>query len=150
MPWEIPKKISLLAVAILFLFTFFNLILDAPRTSFFKNKKSKRVTNSRNQGFFYYFCMMIEGSGSGSIPLTNGSGSGRPKNKWIRWIRIRNTDRKIAGLMEKNRVEDEVKCVCSCLVSCPLVGGSWRAGTRPLSPPAPTERSIRLLQLIGY
>jgi hypothetical protein len=45
---------------------------------------------------------MIEGSGSGvgsgSIPLTNGSGSGRPKNMWIRWIRIwmririRNTD----------------------------------------------------------
>ncbi len=34
---------------------------------------------------------MIEGSGS--IPLTNGSGSGsrRPKNMWIRWIRIRNT-----------------------------------------------------------
>ncbi len=32
MPWEIPKKIILLAVAILFLFTFFNLILDAPRT----------------------------------------------------------------------------------------------------------------------
>ncbi len=29
MPWEIPNKISLLAVAILFLFTFFNLILDA-------------------------------------------------------------------------------------------------------------------------
>jgi hypothetical protein len=27
------KKISLLAVAILFLFTFFTLILDAPRTS---------------------------------------------------------------------------------------------------------------------
>ncbi len=34
MPWEIPKKISLLAVAILFLFTFFNLILDAPRSYF--------------------------------------------------------------------------------------------------------------------
>ncbi len=33
MPWEIPKKISFLAVAILFLFTFFTLILDAPRTS---------------------------------------------------------------------------------------------------------------------
>ncbi len=32
MPWEIPTKISLLAVGILFLFTFFNLILDAPRT----------------------------------------------------------------------------------------------------------------------
>ncbi len=34
---------------------------------------------------------MIEGSGSGSIPLTNGSGSGRPKNMWVRWIWIRNT-----------------------------------------------------------
>jgi hypothetical protein len=30
---------------------------------------------------------MIEGSGSGSIPLTNESGSMRPKNMWIRWIR---------------------------------------------------------------
>jgi hypothetical protein len=29
---------------------------------------------------------MIEGSGS--ITLTNGSESGRPKNKWIRWIQI--------------------------------------------------------------
>ncbi len=39
---------------------------------------------------------MIEGfrSGSGSIHLTDGSGSGsrNPKNMWIRWIRIRNTD----------------------------------------------------------
>jgi hypothetical protein len=34
--------------------------------------------------------MMIEESGSGSIPLTNGSGSRRPKNIPIR-IRIRNT-----------------------------------------------------------
>ncbi len=34
---------------------------------------------------------MIEGSGFGSIPMTNGSGSKRPKNMWIRWIRIRNT-----------------------------------------------------------
>ncbi len=41
--------------------------------------------------------MMMEGSGagSGSIPLTIGSGSGswRPKTMWIRWIRIRNTDK---------------------------------------------------------
>jgi hypothetical protein len=29
--------------------------------------------------------MMIEGSGS--IPLTSGSGSGRAKSMWIRWIR---------------------------------------------------------------
>jgi hypothetical protein len=34
---------------------------------------------------------MIEGSGSGAVSLTNGSGSGRPKNIWILRIRIRNT-----------------------------------------------------------
>jgi hypothetical protein len=55
----------------------------------------KKSQNRRIQGFSYYLCMMIEGSGSragsGSIPLTSGSGSrsGRPKNTWIRWIRIR-------------------------------------------------------------
>jgi hypothetical protein len=71
---------------------------------FSKIKSQKEPQNSRNQGFSYYFCMMIEGSGSGSragsgsgsISLTSGSGSGSPKNMWIRWIRIRiriqNTD----------------------------------------------------------
>jgi hypothetical protein len=65
---------------------------------FSKIKSQKEPQNSRNQGFSYYFCMMIEGSGSGSragsgsgsIPLNSGSGSGRPKNMWIRiriWIR---------------------------------------------------------------
>jgi hypothetical protein len=42
--------------------------------------------------FFYYFCMMIEGSGSGSIPLTSGSGSGKPKNMSIQWISIADPD----------------------------------------------------------
>jgi hypothetical protein len=36
-----------------------------------------------NQGFSYYFCLMIEGSGS--VLVTNGSG--RPEN--IRILRIR-------------------------------------------------------------
>jgi hypothetical protein len=40
MPWEIQKKISLLAVAILFLFTFFTLILDAPRTNLYLDPDS--------------------------------------------------------------------------------------------------------------
>jgi hypothetical protein len=48
---------------------------------FSKIKSKKESPNSRNQGY-YYFCMMIEGSGSGSR---------RPKNMWIRWIRIHNT-----------------------------------------------------------
>ncbi len=50
----------------------------------FQRYKSQKVSqNRRNQGFSYYFCMMIEGSGFGSIPLTSGSGSGRPKNRWV-------------------------------------------------------------------
>ncbi len=64
---------------------------------FSKIKSQKESQNIRNQGFSYYFWMMIEGSGSGTgagpgpIPLTSGSGSGsgRPKNMWIRWIRLR-------------------------------------------------------------
>ncbi len=71
--------------------------LEVHLRHFSKIKSQKESQNSRNQGFSYYFCMMIEGSGagSGSIALTNRSGSGRPKNMWIRWIwiriRIRNT-----------------------------------------------------------
>jgi hypothetical protein len=49
---------------------------------FSKIINQKVSQNRRNQGFSYYSCMMIEGSGS--IPLTKGSGSGRPKNMWIR------------------------------------------------------------------
>ncbi len=42
----------------------------------FKRKKNhKEVRNSRNQCFSYYFSLLIEGSRS--LPLTNGSGSGR-------------------------------------------------------------------------
>ncbi len=49
----------------------------------FSNIKShKESQNSRNQGFSYYFCLMIEGSGS--VHLTNGSGSRKPKNILIR------------------------------------------------------------------
>jgi hypothetical protein len=51
---------------------------------FLKIKSPKKSQNSRNLGFSYYFCLMIEGSGSGSIYRTNGSGAGRPQN-------IRNT-----------------------------------------------------------
>ncbi len=52
---------------------------------FSKIKSHKKSQNCRNQRFSYYFCLMIEGSragsrdGSGSVPRTDGSGSGRPK-----------------------------------------------------------------------
>jgi hypothetical protein len=70
------------------------LLFESTYTSFFKDTKvRKKSENSKNQGFSYYSCFMIEGSGSESvsIPLTNRSGSAyrRPKNMWIRWIRIR-------------------------------------------------------------
>ncbi len=71
---------------------FFLLLFEGTFTSFFKDKKSKKKSqNSRNQGFSYYFCLMIEGTGSGSVPLTNGSGSRRSINIWILQIRVRNT-----------------------------------------------------------
>ncbi len=46
----------------------------------------KNSQNSINQGVSYCFCLMMRGTGS--VPLTNGSGSRRPKN--LR-IRIQNT-----------------------------------------------------------
>jgi hypothetical protein len=59
------------------------------------NKKLiKKSQNRRNQGFSYYFCLMI---GSGSTPLTSGSGSGRPKNMWSR---IRNTAKNMRKVKE--------------------------------------------------
>jgi hypothetical protein len=67
---------------------------------FSKIKIQKESQNNRNQGFSYYFCMMIEGSGS--IPLTSGSGSWRLKNTWIRWIRIRNTG-KLENITSRKR-----------------------------------------------
>ncbi len=65
-----------------------------------QDKSQKESQNNRNQGFSYYFWLMIEESGPGSIPLTNESGPGRPKNMWIRWIRIR--------IRIRNTAENEV------------------------------------------
>ncbi len=62
---------------------FCSLHFEGTFTSFFKDKKPKKSQNSRNQGFFYFFCLMIEGSGSGSIHLTNGSWSGRPGSRTL-------------------------------------------------------------------
>jgi hypothetical protein len=41
-----------------------------------KIKVIKKSQNSRNQGFSYryYFCLMMEGSGDGSVLVINGSG----------------------------------------------------------------------------
>ncbi len=61
------------------------LLFEGTFKSFSKIKVKKMSQSCRNQDFSFYFCLVIE--------LTNGYGSGswRPKNLWIRWIRIRNT-----------------------------------------------------------
>jgi hypothetical protein len=100
----------------LFIFNFFCLLLfEGTFTLFFKDKKSQ---NSKNQGFSYYFYMMIEGSGS--IPLTNGSGSERPKKNM--GIRIRNTGEKLVILATKaaHKFKNNVLDPCDSLVTVPF------------------------------
>ncbi len=64
---------------------------------------------------------MIEGSGSGPILLTNGSGFGRPKNMCIRWIRIRNTG---GGGGVVYRPKGSYSCLYNC--TCVCMNISWR------------------------
>ena len=79
-------------------------------------KVVKKSQNSRNQGFFYYFWLMIEesGVGSGSVPRTNGSIFRRPK---ILRIRIRNTEFSILCITFFSWVDRE----WLCHVSRPLI-----------------------------
>jgi hypothetical protein len=59
-----------------------NYCLKVHLNHFSKIKKIKKSQNSSNKDFSCYFCLLMEGSRSGSrcvsgsIPLTNGSGSG--------------------------------------------------------------------------
>ena len=79
---------------IIFLYHFLCfLVLKLHLYYFSKIKSKKESQNSKNQGFCYYCCMIIEWSrygscsGSESIPLTGGSGSGsrRPKTCGFDW-----------------------------------------------------------------
>jgi hypothetical protein len=56
------------------------LLFEGTFTSFSKEVGHKEVTKHRNKRFSYYFCLMMEGSGSGSVPL-NDPDSGDPKTK---------------------------------------------------------------------
>ncbi len=60
------------------------------------------------------------GSGAGSVLLTNGYGSGRPKNMRILWIRIPNTAS--LHIERPRKYQYMTQCVCRLMVK--LVG--WR------------------------
>ncbi len=62
-------------------------------------KVIKKSQNSTNQGFSYYFCLMMEGFGPRFLLVTSGSGCGseKPKNIWILRIRIYNTGKNRLG-----------------------------------------------------
>ncbi len=73
--FKMPKTSFFVEVFCLLLFCL--LLFEDTFTSYFKDRKSRSHKKSRNKGFSYNFCLLIE-----------GSGSGMPKNMWIRWIRI--------------------------------------------------------------
>ncbi len=67
----------------IFFEVFFCLLLfEGTFTSFLKIKSHK---NSRNQGFSYYFFLMIDGSGSVTMTNRSGSRSRRPKHTLFRY-----------------------------------------------------------------
>ncbi len=46
-------------------------LFEGTFTSLFKDKKSTKSQNIWNQGFSCYFCLMIEGPGSGREPVAD-------------------------------------------------------------------------------
>ncbi len=73
---------------IIFLHKDFCLFLfETTFTSFFNVKVIKKSQNSRNQGFSYYFCLMIEGPGSGSVWIrikeTQKHTDPDPQHRWV-------------------------------------------------------------------
>ncbi len=72
-----PSRWQLKLIFSLSFFAYFFLKLHLHHFS--KIKSHKEVAKQYESGFSYNFCLMKEGSGS--VPHTNGSGSGKPKNR---------------------------------------------------------------------
>ncbi len=75
--FKMPTK----KLPVIFLQFYCLLLSEGTFTSFSKIISQKKSQSSRNQDFSYYFCLVIKGSGSGSILLTNGSGSVSRRHK---------------------------------------------------------------------
>jgi hypothetical protein len=101
--------------------------------------------------FSYYFCLMIEGSGSRtkcgavceavSLSIVSGSGVGRPKN--LR-IRIRNTEEQPVKIAENHQRTDRKKQCCGSMTFwCGSGSGSadpcrWLMDPDPNADPDPS------------
>jgi hypothetical protein len=121
--------------------------LDPDPAIFVIDQVQKKSQNSRNQGFSYYFCLMIEGSGAGSgssIPLTNGSVSGRPKKMWIPWIRIRNRN---TGLVQCFTSLCSA-CSWACHISSPASTATGKSAQTSRRPPLSSSFSFFYLRLV--
>ncbi len=60
------------------------LLFKATFTYFSQDKKSERSHKTGRMKVFLLFSLIIEASGTGAVPRTNGSGSGRSKSIQIR------------------------------------------------------------------
>ncbi len=86
--------------------------------------------------FSYYFCLINEGSGAGSVPRTTGSGSGRPKNIRILRIRISNSyfPFLMNFIMNRTRGSGIARATCWCTPGCAAGGRAAPCS----SPPPPS------------
>jgi hypothetical protein len=99
--------------------------------------RKKTIRNSINQGFFYNFCLMMEGSragaGVGSVLVTTGPGSGpgKPKNIRIQRIRIHNSGFKLCCLYRP--WIGQFGCIqLGCSIQCVRIGSArfWASRIR--------------------
>ncbi len=68
--WPLRRQHKIISV-----FAYYFLKVHLPS---FKVIKKSQKTNRRNQCFSDCFCLILEGSGSEFVSVTNGSGAGRP------------------------------------------------------------------------
>jgi hypothetical protein len=109
-------------------------------TSFFKDKKSKESHKTAGIKVFLPFCLMIEGSGS--VPLTNRSGSGSRRHKT--YLRIRRICNSLQKLPPGSKYVTVV--VCRRFEKLPRIG--WLPGTSMYHLQEPLVWVLKVIKLL--